>query len=78
MVLASLFSKHDDSATVMVMDEVTNGRIIPLYHEEILEEYEDVLHRSKFKIEDSKIRKAIDSILTTGSRYFHSRPVKFL
>ena len=70
VVLASLLSKHDDSATVMVMDEVTNGRIIPLYHEEILEEYEDVLHRSKFKIEDSKIRKALDSIIDNGIEVF--------
>jgi predicted nucleic acid-binding protein len=43
VVLASLLSRHDDSATVKVMEEILNGRIIPLYHQEILEEYEDVL-----------------------------------
>ena len=66
VVLASLLSRHDDSATVKVMEEILNGRIIPLYHQEILEEYEDVLHREKFHILESSIRKAIDSIRDNG------------
>ena len=66
VVLASLLSRHDDSATVKVMEEILNGRIIPLYHQEILEEYEDVLHREKFHILESSIRKDIDSIRDNG------------
>ena len=66
VVLASLLSRHDVSATVKVMEEILNGRIIPLYHQEILEEYEDVLHREKFHILESSIRKAIDSIRDNG------------
>ena len=66
VVLASLLSRHDDSATVKVMEEILNGRIILLYHQEILEEYEDVLHREKFHILESSIRKAIDSIRDNG------------
>lgn len=66
VVLASLLSRHDVSATVKVMEEILNGRIILLYHQEILEEYEDVLHREKFHILESSIRKAIDSIRDNG------------
>ena len=70
VVLASLLSKHEDAATVKVMDEVINGRIIPLYHKEMIGEYEDVLHRPKFRIEGEKIRKTIDSIIDNGIEVF--------
>ena len=38
-------SKHEDSPTVKVLEAVFDGRIVPLYHSEILEEYNDVFHR---------------------------------
>ncbi len=50
VLLSALLSKNEDSATVKVMDAVFEGKIIPLYHQDILIEYNDVLHRLKFHL----------------------------
>ena len=46
------------------------GDIIPLYHVDILTEYEEVLRRSKFKISESIIRVLLDSIIKYGVEVF--------
>ena len=50
VLVAALLSKRDDSAVVRVIRAMLSGEFTPLYHKEILEEYEDVLHRAKFPI----------------------------
>ena len=45
VLISALLSKNEDSATVKVMGAVFDGRIIPLYHRDILAEYAEVLHR---------------------------------
>lgn len=44
--ISALITKNSESATVKVLEAVLRGDIIPLYHEDILAEYNDVLHRS--------------------------------
>ena len=44
--ISALLSKQPDSATVQVLDAVIDGKIIPLYHQDILAEYDEVLQRS--------------------------------
>ena len=39
VIVSALLSKHEDSATVNVLKAVLTGKIIPLYHEEMLAEY---------------------------------------
>ena len=41
-------STRTDSPTVRLLDYVIDERIVLLYNDEILSEYDDVLHRSKF------------------------------
>lgn len=41
VLLSALLSKNEDSATVRVLDAVFEGKIIPLYHQDILAEYDD-------------------------------------
>lgn len=48
--ISALITKNSEAATVKVIEAVLRGDIIPLYHEDILAEYEEVLHRNKFKI----------------------------
>ena len=43
-----------------------NGRIIPLYHTDIIEEYREVLGRAKFHLREETIQKVINSIITNG------------
>ena len=46
----SVAFKRADAATVRVLDAMFVGKIVPLYHEDILAEYDEVLHRSKFHL----------------------------
>lgn len=48
VLLSALLSKNETSATVKVLDAVFEGWIIPLYHQDILKEYTEVLHRRKY------------------------------
>ena len=53
--VSALLSKNADAATVQVFDAVMDGEITPLYHEDILREYEEVLGRDKFHFLDETI-----------------------
>lgn len=55
VLVSSLISNRVDSPTVVLLDYVVEGRIVLLYNEEILAEYEDVLHRHKFGFDTEKI-----------------------
>ena len=47
VVVSALF--NISSVPGLILQEALAGRVIPLLHEDILDEYNDVLHRSKFK-----------------------------
>lgn len=49
VLVSALMSRHADSATVLIMDYISAGDIVPIYNEEILQEYYSVLSRDKFK-----------------------------
>ena len=48
VLVSALLSKYPDSATVKVVELVSENGIRPLYNQEILTEYKDVLNRTKF------------------------------
>ena len=68
--LSALISKKEDSATVKVFEAVLQGRITPLYHQEILQEYDEVLHRKKFNLKEDSIRNLMDTIIKFGIQVF--------
>ncbi len=70
VLLSALLSKKEESATVKVLDAVFDGKIIPLYHQEILAEYNDVLHREKFHLREALIQKIIESFKQYGVEIF--------
>ena len=70
VLVAYLYTKNAESPTRLVVNEALDGRITPLYHHDILEEYEDVLHRDKFGFDEADVRKLIDSIITVGVEVF--------
>ena len=55
VLVSSLMSKRDDSPTVMLLDYVLDGQIVLFYNNEIVAEYDDVLHREKFDFNDERI-----------------------
>ena len=63
--VAALLSRHSNSATVLVVDTLLNHGICPLYNQEIINEYQDVLHRDKFHFP----LESIDAIISTVQKY---------
>lgn len=64
VMVSSLLSKRTDSPTVKLLDFVLDGQIVLLYNDEILEEYKDVLHRSKFEFSENRINAVLDMVAT--------------
>ena len=65
VLVSSLMSKRIDSPTVVLLDLVLDGHIVLLYNDEILEEYKEVLHRSKFEFSEDRVMAVLDMV-TTG------------
>lgn len=70
VLLSALLSKKEDSATVKVLDAVFDGKITPLYHQDILAEYNEVLHREKFHLREDLIQKVIEAFRQYGIEVF--------
>lgn len=66
VLVSSLLTKKKDSPTVKVTYAIADGSIIPLYSQEILEEYADVLHRKKFSFSKLRIEKLLSLIREYG------------
>lgn len=65
-LVPALMTKNMESPTVKVINAVFTGKIIPLFHELILNEYIEVLHRDKFKLDKRKINILIQVIHEYG------------
>ncbi len=68
--VSALLTKTRDAATVQVFNAIADGRITPLYHKDILKEYEEVLSRPKFKFSYSVVKTVLDSIVECGVEVF--------
>lgn len=66
VIVASFLTKHSDSATAKVMYAMGIGLITPLYNDEILDEYKEVLSRKKFHFPQSYIDSVIDYVIVHG------------
>ena len=68
--ISALLSKRADAATVRVLDAMFDGKIIPLYHGDILAEYDEVLHRSKFHFKEETVQLVINAVKQYGIEVF--------
>lgn len=66
VLISSLLTKRTDTATAQVVDAISSGLIIPLYNQEILDEYTDVLHRVKFSFSEERIGRLMTMIRQYG------------
>ncbi len=55
VLVSSLLTKKTGTATAIVVDAIAEQRIVPLYSEEILREYKEVLNRPKFPFSEERI-----------------------
>lgn len=66
VIVSALLSRHSDSATVKVFEALMQKRIIPLYNDEIIQEYHDVLLRPKFRLSEHLVTIIIKAIEHNG------------
>lgn len=64
VLVSALLSKN--SVPAKILDETTDGSIVPLFCDDILAEYEDVLHRKKFPFTAREVRALIETIRSRG------------
>lgn len=62
VLVSALLSHNTASPTVVLLDHILDRTIVPVYNEEILNEYSDVLHRDKFGFATDKIEAVLAAI----------------
>ncbi|MBR1549958.1 MAG: putative toxin-antitoxin system toxin component, PIN family [Bacteroidales bacterium] len=62
VLVSALLSRNTASPTVALLDHTLDRTIIPIYNEEILNEYNEVLHRAKFSFATERIAAVIAAI----------------
>lgn len=68
--ISALLTRRTDSATVKVLEAVFTGKIKPLYNNDIIAEYNEVLHRSKFSFSEDKIQLILRAVKQFGVEVF--------
>ena len=66
VIISALLSHYDDAATVQTIKRVISGDIVPIYNDDIINEYLTVLHRSKFNFSESHITETIKVFIDFG------------
>ena len=66
VIVSGLITNNPASPTKGVMDYLTDYTIVPLYCDEILKEYQEVLNRDKFHLPETKIKEILELIKSDG------------
>lgn len=66
VVVSALITKNPNAATVKVLEAVLEGDVVPVYNSAILEEYDEVLRRKKFHLDESIIESIINYFKAFG------------
>lgn len=68
--VSALLSKKSDTATVRVFRAMLQGQFTPLYHQEIIDEYDEVFHRPRFHLTEDVIQTVMAAIKKFGIEVF--------
>ena len=68
VLVSALLSSHDNAATVLVVGKLFSGEVIPLFSDEILKEYNEVLRRPKFHFSEEAVRMLLQTIEKYGEQ----------
>lgn len=66
VLVSALLSSKDDAATVQIVGKMIAGEIIPLYSNEITDEYREVLSRKKFGFSKDIVEFLVTSVEKFG------------
>lgn len=68
VIVSAYITKNLEAATSKVLEAVMQCKLTPIYNDQILNEYTEVLHRKKFGIPEHLIKWVLDKIITNGVR----------
>ena len=68
VLVSAMITHNPDAPTVKVIEAMALKKIVPLYNEEIVGEYDNVLHRDKFNLLDEDVANMISFLLSPASR----------
>ena len=66
VIVSSFFSEDGTSFPAQVISAILTGRITPLYNDEILSEYQEVLSRPKFPFTEAQVEMMISAFKDFG------------
>lgn len=66
VIVSALLAKHPDSAPVQVIEQVFDRVIVPMFNDEILSEYKEVLKRPKFLFAEDSVYDMLGAIIEAG------------
>ena len=66
VIVSALLSSEGNSNPTVVLRETLRGRITPLYNEEIIDEYREVLSRDKFHLQKQNVDTVINHVKRSG------------
>ncbi len=66
ILVSSIITKNPLDATVKVVANMFQNKIVPVFNEEIRSEYYEVLHRPKFKITEEQINIILEYMKRCG------------
>ena len=61
-----MITRNENSPTVQILRFIANGNIVPVYSDEIVKEYNEVLRRDKFKLTENIIINLLKDIMDNG------------
>ncbi|MCR5697826.1 MAG: putative toxin-antitoxin system toxin component, PIN family [Marinilabiliaceae bacterium] len=68
VIVAALLTHNIESATIKVLNAIEKGQLVPIYNDEIIDEYFDVLSRTKFHFTKENIKRHISIFYDKGVR----------
>ena len=68
VLVSALITRNENSPTVQILQFLASGNIVPVYSDEIVKEYGEVLRRKKFKLSETIIVRLLKDIMDNGLR----------
>lgn len=66
VLVSALITHNVNASTVKVVEAIGNGKVIPLYNDEIVAEYDEVLSRKKFGLLKNRVKRLIEALKNKG------------
>lgn len=66
VIVSAMYTRNPESPTRIVLDSVLNGQVIPLFAEEIIDEYQEVLSRKEFPFKPENISAVVNAFSRLG------------